>query len=419
MNSTIATKIISRAAGKREIQEGEILWAQADLVTCPEVAASQYFKQLKSLGVNRLWDPDKFILAIDHYPITHSPVRADLNREVREFVKEFRVKHFFDAGREGIAHQFPVERGMVQPGMLVVGGDTHCTTLGGVGALSIPVNAEMPIIMALGKIWLKVPRSIKVDLAGKPATGVMSRDLAQFVIGKIGDERADYRVIEYCGEAVERMDIDERMTLCNVVIESGAKTGIIKPSPEILASLKEKSPLSFPLVESDSDAVYEQSYSFDAGKIEPQVALPPSPDNVVPVSEIKNVPIHQAFIGSCASGRMEDLRMAARILKGRKIHPAVRMIIIPGSRQIQLQALKEGLIEVFLEAHAIVSTPSCGGCSGVQAFLSGKEVCIGTGTRNEPGRMGSFEAQIYLASAATVAASAITGEITDPRKLLS
>ena len=419
MGSTIAKKIISRAANKENINEGEILWVIPDLVTCPEVAVSQYFTQLRSLGVSRVWDREKFILAIDHYPLPQSQVRADLNREIREFVKEFDIKHFFDTGREGIAHQFPVERGLVQPGMLIIGGDTHCTTLGGVGALSIPVNAEMPMVMALGKIWIKVPHSIQVILSGKPGVGVMSRDIAQYVIGHIGEERANYRVIEFCGDAVEEMDIDQRMTLCNLTIEIGAKTGIISPSQEVLKYFKGIGPLAFHPLKSDPDAVYEQKYSLSVSELEPQVALPPCPDNVVPISSVKNIRVNQAFIGSCASGRMEDLRMTARILQGRKIHPSVRMIIIPGSRDIFLKALKEGLIEVFASAQAMVSTPSCTGCSGIQAFISGREVCISTGTRNEPGRMGSFDAQIYLASAATVAASAITGEITDPRKFLS
>lgn len=418
MGLTITEKIISRTAGKDKINEGEVLWVSPDLVTCPEVAASQYFKQLKNLGVKHIWDPEKFILVIDHYPITHSPVRADFNREIREFVKEFGVRHFFDIGREGISHQFPVERRMVQPGMLVFGGDTHCTTLGGIGALSIPVNAEMPIILALGKIWIKVPNSIQVNLFGKRGFGVMSRDIAQYVIGHIGEERGDYRVIEYCGEAVERMDIDERMTLCNVVIEIGAKTGIISPSQEVINFYRGIELLTLRPLESDTDAAYEQKYSFNVGEIEPQVALPPTPNNVVPVSIINNIPINQAFIGSCASGRMEDLRMAAKILRGRKIHPSVRMIITPGSREVQMKAIQEGLVEVFLSAYAVFSTPSCGGCTGVQAYLSDKEACISTGTRNEPGRMGSFTAQIYLASAATVAASAIAGEIIDPRKFI-
>ena len=418
MGSTITEKIISRVVNREDLKKGEIIWVEPDIVFCPEVAASQYFKQIKSLGVKRIKTPDKFFLAMDHYPVTHSLLRADLNREIREFVKEFGVVNFFDIGREGIAHQFPVEKGFVQPGMLVYGGDTHCTTLGGVGALPIPVNAEMPIILSLGKIWMKIPESIQVNLFGKTEYGVMSRDIAQYVISQIGDEKANYRVIEYCGETIEGMGLDERMTLCNVVIEIGAKTGIISPSEEILNYFKEKAPPAFTPFRSDSDAYYEYEYSFNISGLEPQVALPPAPNNVVPVSNINNVKIDQAFIGSCASGRMEDLRMAAKILKGKKVHPSVRMIIIPITRVIYLQAIKEGLIEIFLSAQALVSTPSCGGCSGIQAFISGKEVCIGTGTRNEPGRMGSFDAQIYLASAATVAASAVNGKITDPRTYL-
>ncbi len=418
MCKTITEKIIARAAKKEKVRVGEIVWAFPDIVTSPEIAAVQYFRDLKAMGVKKLWDADRLILVVDHRVLFDNVRGAELNREMRGYIKEYGVKNFFDLGDHGVSHQLPVEKGFIHPGQLIIGADTHCTTLGALGAVSVPVNAEIPMVMATGRIWLQVPATIRIELFGKLPDGVMSRDVIQHILADVGPDRGDYRAFEFVGPAVEGMDMDARMTLCNPVIEIGGKVGIIPPDKTTLDYLKARTQEPFTPLSGDKDAEVEAHFRYDLSHLEPEVAVPPSPELSVPLKEVEGKPIDQAFIGSCAGGRMEDLRAAARILKGRKVAPGVRLIVVPASQEIYLSAIAEGLVESLIKAGGVFTHAACGPCFGSLAPLASREVCIGTGTRNEPGRMGSHEASIYLASAATVAASAVKGRITDPRSLL-
>lgn len=417
MGQTITEKILGKAA-RRPVFPGEIIWVEPDMVTCPEISVVQHFSQLKRLGFTRIWDPERFFLVVDHRVLVDQESNAHLNQQVRRLVKELGIRHFYDIGRHGIGHQLPIELGYIVPGTLVIGGDTHVPTLGALGAFAAAINAELPLVLATGQIWLKVPESIKVELTGKLAAGLTSRDVAQYTISLVGPEEADYRVLEFAGEGLGALGIDERMTLCNTATEIGVKTAIVNPDEVTKQYLKDRTSRRYDLIQSDEDAVYVRKYTVDLSALDPQVAVPPSPDLSVSVDKVKGQPIDWAFIGSCASGRIEDLRAAAAILESRKIHPRVKMIMVPSSQQIYLECVKEGLIETFITAGAVVAPPSCGPCYGGMLQLADGEVCIGTGTRNEPGRMGSQKAQVFLASAATVAASAVAGQIADPREFL-
>jgi 3-isopropylmalate/(R)-2-methylmalate dehydratase large subunit len=340
---------------------------------------------------------------------------AALLGKMRGDIHEQGVGTFLDIGRGGISHIVPLEKGMVQPGMLIIAADTRCPALGCVGALSIALGAGFITVLVTGKAWLRIPTTILVRIQGKRQPGVFSRDIAQWLAVQIGPERGDYRVIEFAGSAVSRMGIDERHTLCNAMVDIGVKSAIVPADGAVTEYLHEQ----FEAIKSDPDATYESILEFDISELEPQICLPPSPDRIQPVSTMVGKVIHQAYIGSCISGKMEDLRVAADILRGRKVHQNVRMIIVPATQDIFKQALKEGLIEIFIDGGVLLAFGACGPCFGKLAPLCAGEVCIGTGTQNFPGRMGSEESEIYIASAATVAASAVKGVIADPREFLT
>jgi 3-isopropylmalate/(R)-2-methylmalate dehydratase large subunit len=291
------------------------------------------------------------------------------------------------------------------------------TTLGCVGALAPPINYEAVQALAMGEIWLKVPETIRVVVSGKPKPGVMSRDIAQQVIHKLGADVCDYRVIEFSGPSMKHLDMDARMTLCNVAVDIGAKCGIVEPDEVTREYLTPRVSQPFDLVKSDPDAAYSHTWELDLGTLEPMVAAPPRPDNVMPISRVAGTRVDQVYIGSCAGGRMEDLRAAAAVIRGRKVHPSVRMIVVPTSQEIFSRASREGLLADFVDAGAVVTAPACGPCYGNLAPLVDGEVCIGTGTTNIPGRMGSSQASIYISNAAVAAASAIAGEIADPARV--
>lgn len=413
MGQSIAEKILSKMVGHK-VYPGEIIWVEPDLITCPEISVERHLQELVNLNVNEIWDLDKFFLVVDHRVIVDDEAFANMNKRMRSLVDRFKIRHFYDIGRHGIGHQLPVELGYITPGMLVIGGDTHVPTLGAMGALAVAINAELPTVLATGKIWLKVPESIKVNLKGKLSPGLTSRDIAQYVITKVGSLNGDYRMLEFTGDGVEYLDVDQRMTICNIATEIGVKSAIFNPDKIITDYLKLRASKEYEMITSDIDAKYVQEYEVDLSKIEPQVAVPPNPEVSVSVNEVQGKKIDWAFIGSCASGRMEDLRVAAKILEGRKVHSSVKMVIVPSSQEIYLRAVQEGLIEIFIKANTMVAPPTCGPCYGSIVHLSDGEVCIGTGTRNEPGRIGSQFSELFLASPATVAASAICGEITNP-----
>lgn len=417
MGMTLSQKVLARTAGRKEVSVNEVLWVEPDLFHLHDLVLPHYLKTLKSHGVNRVRYPDRCVVFADHEVPAQSVRVADIKRSMRGQLAEFGITQFYGEGFHGISHQAVVERGHVLPGMLVVSVDTHVTTLGCVGALAPPINYEAVQALALGEIWMKVPGTINVVLHGAARPGVMSRDIAQQVIARLGSERCDYKVVQFSGPAIASMDMDMRMTLCNVTVDIGAKTGVIEADEVTRRYLQGRTDKSFELLHSDPDASYGEVCEIDLAEFEPMVAMPPRPDLVVGLSRVAGIKVDQVYVGSCAGGRMEDLRAAASVLRGRQVHPGVRMIVVPTSQEIYVQASREGLLADMAAAGAVIGAPCCGPCYGNLSPLSAGEVCIGTGTTNIPGRMGSDEASIYLSNAAVAAASAVAGCIAEPAAL--
>ncbi len=415
MGATMSQKILARASGQPAVAPGDIVWASPDLVTAPEVSFSAYIRRIREIGATRLAHPDRVAVVIDHEVPVHSQAGAERNILTRKLVRDWSVKHFFDG--EGITHPLMVERGLCGPGMLVAGADTHAPGLGAVGALSVPFGFEVAMVLATGQIWMKVPETIRVRLHGRCAPGVCARDVVLAVMEAVDGETASYRVIEYQGAGLASLSIPERMTLCGLTVDAGAKSGIAEVDDACLAYLAERGMPHAQRLCSDADAHYALTLDIDLATLAPRVSIPPSPSHVRQADALQDITIQHAYIGSCVSGSIEDLRAAAGLLSGRRVHPEVQLLVIPATRRVFNQALAEGLLETLTAAGAQVSPSTCGPCFGGLAQLAEGERRISTSTRNDPGRMGSAKAQIYLASALTVAASAITGHITDPRTL--
>lgn len=412
---TLVEKIIARASGKEAVVPGEIVWVEPDLTTTPEVSYPAYVQRLRGIGVTKLKHPERIVVAIDHEVPVHSMAGADRNRLTRQLAREQEVGHFYDG--EGITHPLLVERGVARPGMFIAGADTHTSGLGAIGALSIPFGMEVTMAMATGRIWLKVPGTIRVTVTGRLQPGVGARDIVLAAMRLIGPDDAGDRVVEYQGETVEALSVPERMTLSSLSVDMGADAGIVAADALALRYLKESAGLEgVEAVRGDADATYAMSFHVDADTLVPQVSVPPSPTHVRDVSELADVAIQHAYIGSCASGNMPELRAAAAILQGRKVHPDVQLLVIPATQRVYEQAMAEGLLGIFLAAGARISASTCGPCFGGLAQLAAGDVRISTSTRNDPGRMGSPDARIYLASAMTVAASALAGHIAPARK---
>jgi 3-isopropylmalate/(R)-2-methylmalate dehydratase large subunit len=415
--ATLSQKILARTSGRVSVAVGEVVVAQPDVFELIDLVLPHYIATLKSHGITKIKNPERCVVFADHEVPSHTIKVAALKKNLVKQLQELGITRFYSEGRHGISHQAIIEKGHVVPGMLVLSPDTHVTTLGCVGALAPPINYEAVQALAMGEIWLKVPETIRVVLKGKPGPGVMSRDIAQQVIHRLGSEVCDYRVLEFSGPAMADLDMDARMTLCNVAVDIGAKCGIVEPDAVTEAYLRPRVSQPFELVKSDPGAEYVKTWELDLGTLEPMVAAPPRPDNVMPISKVAGIKVDQVYIGSCAGGRMEDLRAAASVIRGHKVHESVRMIVVPTSQEIYSKASREGLLADFADAGAIVSTPVCGPCYGNLSPLVDGEVCIGTGTTNIPGRMGSALASIYLSNAAVAAASAIAGHIIDPDHL--
>jgi homoaconitate hydratase family protein len=420
----ISEKILARATGKEEVSPGEILDVKVDMIMVHDLTGPLAVESFRKIGTQQVWDNRKIVVILDHQVPANSIKAAELQKIMREFAKEQKIK-LYDVGKGGICHQVMPEKGHVLPGTVILGTDSHTCTYGAFGAFATGIGStEAAAVFATGKIWLKAPESIKINVKGRFQKLVTPKDLILFVIGQIGSDGAIYQSIEFTGTAIRDMSIAGRMTLCNMTVEMGAKNGIIEPDETTLKFLKGRtneaieSLESFELVRSDPDASYKRVLDLDVVHLEPQVSCPPSVDNVKPVSKVVGIKVDQAFIGSCTNGRIEDLRLAAEILKGRKVKNGVRMLVIPASQEVYMQALREDLLVIFVEAGGYVCNPNCGPClGGHMGLLASGEVCISSSNRNFIGRMGSPEASIYLASPATVAASALTGRITDPREL--
>lgn len=420
-SKTISEKILARASGREKVEAGDIIIGKVDIAISHENACL-VINAFKKIGAKNVFDKNKIVLLFDHKVPANTIETAENHKIVREFARKQKIKNFYDL-EKGICHQIIVENGHALPGKLIVGTDSHTTTSGAMGAFATGIGAtDMAGVFATGKIWLKVPESYKIIVKGIMPKFVFAKDIILKIIGTLGQEFANYKALEFYGNVIENMNISERMTICNMSMEMGAKTAIVPPDKKTfkyLRNIKKSIDIEKLAVYSDKNAYFEKEIDFDVSKIEPQVACPHKVDNVLPVREVEGIKIDQAFLGSCTNGRLDDLRIAGKILKNEKVHKDARLIIVPASQKIYLDALKEGLIEIFIKAKALVLNPGCGACLGLhQGVLASGEKCISSSNRNFKGRMGSENAEIYLASPATVTASAVKGEITDPRKIL-
>ena len=418
---TISEQILAKKSGKPKVTPGEIVNCKVDKTMSHDNTAL-VINNFKKIGIKSVWDANKIIIPIDHRIPANTISVAEAHKSIRDFVKEQNIKNFLDI-RLGICHQVLCEGGYVLPGELIIGTDSHSTTYGAFGAFGTGVGAsEMAGIWATGELWLRVPETIKINLTGKLQNGVYSKDVILNIIGELSASGATYKALEFYGNAVENFSVSDRMTLCNMAVEMGAKSGIVPPDNTIKDYLQHNAQIQQPIeiISSYKNANYAQELSFDISSLEPQVACPHEVDNVKPISELSGINIDQAFIGSCTNGRLEDLKIAGEILSGRKIHSEVRLLVCPASRLVYLDALQEGIIEKIVKAGGIILNPGCGPCLGAhQGVLASSEVAISSSNRNFRGRMGSPNSEIYLGSPATVAASAVTGKITDPRTLTS
>ncbi len=416
----ITEKILARASGKNMVQTGEIVDADVDMIMVHDLTGPLAVEAFKRIGIEKVWNNQKVVVILDHQVPAESIKAAELHKIMRQFAKEQNLL-IYDVGRGGVCHQVMPERGHVVPGSVIVGADSHTCTYGAFGSFATGIGStEAAAVFARGKIWLKVPEAIRININGKFGRYVTAKDLVLNIIGKLGVDGAIYKSVEFTGPTIREMSIAGRMTICNMAVEMGAKNGIVEPDEITCKFLKGriKTMPDFEALRSDKDASYGATIEFNIAELEPQVACPSSVDNVKPVSDVGNVPVEQAFIGSCTNGRIEDLRLAAQVMKGKKVKDGVRALVIPASMEVYKQALIEGLTEIFTDAGAVVCGAACGPCLGGHiGLLAAGETCISTSNRNFIGRMGSKEANVYLASPATVAASAVTGKITDPRTL--
>lgn len=410
MGMTIGEKIIARAAGVESVKAGEIHTVNLDYLMSNDgtthLTIDMYHNKLKH---PRIADKDKLVFIIDHNIPAENPKTAAAHRKMREFAKEHEIK-FYEG--KGVCHQIMVED-FVEPGQLIMGADSHTCSYGALGAFGTGIGCtDFLYGMVTGTSWVMVPETIRFNLKGKLREGVYPRDLILTIIGDVGANGCNYKIMEFAGEGAHNLSINDRFVLCNLAVEAGAKTGIVEPDDKVKEYVESRGRKAENLFVSDSDAVFEKVYEYDLSKIEPVVARPDFVDDVIPLSEVGEVKIDQAFLGSCNNGRIDELRVAANILRGKKVHPDVRFIIAPASKEVYLQAIEEGLMEVFLESGAMVMNANCSVCWGsCQGVIGEGEVLISTGTRNFKGRAGHKDSKVYLASAATVTASAIAGKI--------
>ena len=417
MNYTIAEKILSEHSNLKEIAPGQFIQCNIDLIMVHEQLGGRIHKEYEKLGIDYVWDPNKIFFILDHWIPAPTISAAQMHQDCRDFAKKYKFIHNMGMDK-GICHQVLPEMGFARPGMLIVGSDSHTTTYGAFNCLSTGIGAtDVAVAFATGNLWLKVPETYKISLSGELNKGVMSKDFILQLIGDISTKGAIYKSLEFHG--ADSFSIDARMTVSNMVVEAGAKFGVFLYDENVNKWLQGRTNEPYNVVDPDIDALYEKTIEYNLSEIIPVVAKPSNPDNVASVKDVEGTEIDQAFLGSCTNGRLEDLRIAAKILKGNSVNKNTRLIITPASREIYLAALKEGLIDVFINAGAIFSHSTCGACiGGHMGVLGSDEICVSSTNRNFVGRMGDPSSQVYLASPATVAISAIKGKITDPREVL-
>ncbi len=416
---TLAEKILAAHTDKEKVTPGEFINVRVDLILANDITAPIAIREFRRIGVEKVFDPKKVVMVPDHFVPNKDIASAEQAKLMREFAREQGII-YFELGQMGIEHVLLPEQGLVLPGDVVIGADSHTCTYGALGAFATGMGStDIAVAMATGDIWMKVPPTIKLVYHGSLPRWVGGKDLILYTICDIGVDGALYSAMEFTGEAIDVLSMDGRFTMANMAIEAGAKAGIFRVDNATLLYIKSKAKRPYTVYEPDGNAEYLQVIEYDVSALEPQVALPHSPANTKPVSQVGDIEIDQAVIGSCTNGRLEDLQIAAQVLKGRKVNPGVRCIIIPGSQQVYLDALVEGLIETFIIAGAVVSPPTCGPClGGHMGVLANGERCISTTNRNFVGRMGSTKSEVYLSNPAVAAASAIMGKITSPEEVI-
>jgi 3-isopropylmalate/(R)-2-methylmalate dehydratase large subunit len=420
MGMTITEKILAKAAGKEKVAPGDIVDASIDIIMCVDVTTPPAISMLEEKGLDRVFDAEKIVVTPDHFQPAKDIKSAELHKRLDQWARRHKIKHYYKLGRAGVCHALLPEQGHIRPGEVIVGPDSHTCTYGAFAAFGTGIGStDLAAAIATGKLWFKVPASMKFVLNGSLGPGVYSKDVILAIIGRIGTDGALYKAMEFVGPALADMSMEARMTITNMAIEAGAKNGIIgfdDVTKEYLdGRLKDKT--DYTVFESDADAEYAAVEQFDCSKIEPMVALPHLPSNGRPIGDCEGKEMDQAYIGSCTNGRIEDLRIAAKILKEKEV--AIRTIVVPATPVIWKQAKDEGLFDIFYDAGCVIAAPTCGAClGGFMGVLAAGEKCVSTTNRNFVGRMGHPESEVYLASPATAAASAIEGKLTDPRKYL-
>jgi len=417
MSMTMTQKILARHAGLDHVDVGQLIEAKVDLVLGNDITTPVAITEFEKAGFTQVFDKEKIAIVLDHYTPCKDIKSAQLCKQARDFARKHAITNFFDVGHMGVEHALLPEQGLCAPGEIIVGADSHTCTYGALGAFSTGVGStDMAAAMATGSLWFKVPAAIKVTLKGKLQPHVSGKDVILHLIGKIGVDGALYQSLEFSGEGVASLSMDDRFTISNMAIEAGGKNGIFPVDEKTMAYIDGRVHRPFQAVEADPDAVYASEVVIDLDKLEPTVAMPHLPENTKTVSEVAGLPIDQVVIGSCTNGRISDLRAAAAVMKGKQVSPKVRCIIIPATQEIVLQAMKEGLIQTFIEAGAAVSTPTCGPClGGHMGVMAAGERTVSTTNRNFVGRMGDVTSEIILASPDVAAASAIAGCVADPR----
>ena len=419
MGMTMSQKILAAHAGLEEVKAGQLIEADLDLVLGNDITSPVAINEMKKMDRKTVFDKDKIALVMDHFIPNKDIKSAENCKCCREFACRHEITNYFDVGDMGIEHALLPEKGLVVAGDAVIGADSHTCTYGALGAFSTGVGStDMAAGMVTGKAWFKVPSAIKFQLVGKPAKWVSGKDVILHIIGMIGVDGALYKSMEFVGEGIRNLSMDDRFTICNMAIEAGGKNGIFPVDELAVEYMKEHSKREFTVYEADEDAEYDETYVIDLSELKPTVSFPHLPSNTRTIDQVGEVKVDQAVIGSCTNGRIEDMRIAAEVLKGRKIAKGVRCIVIPATQSIYLQAMKEGLLEIFIEAGAVVSTPTCGPClGGYMGILAAGERCSSTTNRNFVGRMGHVDSEVYLASPAVAAASAVAGKIICPCQL--
>ena len=420
MGMTMTQKILAAHAGLDKVEAGQLIEADLDLVLGNDITSPVAIKEMSKMKVDGVFDKDKIALVPDHFVPNKDIKSAEHCKCVREFAYRNQITNYFEVGQMGIEHALLPEKGLTVAGDVIIGADSHTCTYGALGAFSTGVGStDMAAGMATGKAWFKVPGAIKFNLVGKPNKYISGKDVILHIIGMIGVDGALYKSMEFVGEGIKNLSMDDRFTIANMAIEAGGKNGIFPVDENAIAYMEEHSTKKYTVYEADEDAVYDEEYTIDLSTLKSTVAFPHLPENTHTIDEIDPaLKIDQVVIGSCTNGRIDDLRCAAEILKGRKVAKGMRLIVIPATQAIYLQAMEEGLLKIFIEAGGVVSTPTCGPClGGYMGILAENERCVSTTNRNFVGRMGHVTSEIYLASPAVAAASAITGHISDPAKL--